>query len=134
MFLNTFLGAIIRCVISHVACGSQLVKIVWLCDVYERTVSKSIDWILKSFRKNGGMRMLALLVWFDDIVKRSGSGADSLWLFVVCSGFVLVYGRKLYRALFSEGKSCWRGSNHSMMLYVLSPRDLLKRSEYREVR
>lgn len=60
MFLKTFLGAMISCVISHTA--YNLVSYGWLLrfDGGMHTVSKSIEVNLNSLRKNGGSRMLLL--------------------------------------------------------------------------
>lgn len=63
MFRNTFLGAIMRCVISHTAClGDQLRVLLGALDWDgdRPTVSKSMDVNLNSRRKKGGIRMVVL--------------------------------------------------------------------------
>ena len=69
MFLNTFFGAMIRCVISHTAYKFILAKSLghFVVGLAEHTVSKSMDVNLKRRRKKGGTFMV-LLRWDADML------------------------------------------------------------------
>lgn len=67
MFRNTFLGAMIRWVISHTAWLLCQLPCGWIDDSEWRllTVSKSMDVNLKRRRKKGGIRMVVLRCELD---------------------------------------------------------------------